>query len=151
MARGSCLCGDVAFELTEPLTEIELCQCRKCRKAYGAPLVATLYGRREAFRWLRGETRVARFDAPLEESPPAYRHSFCPRCGSPLPLLWDDLPFVEVPAAALDDPVAARPVYQMFECQRPAWADGIPAPRRYERASPLAEKVLQPLLRRRAR
>lgn len=145
MVRGSCLCGEVVFELDEPLTEIELCHCRKCRKAYGAPFAATLYGTRGAFRWIRGENRVVTYDAPLEESPPAYRHSFCARCGSALPLLWGSLPFVEVPASSLDAAVDRRPVYQMYGCQRLPWIDDIHGLRWYERGAPLREKVLRAL------
>src|SRR5262245_36082630 len=102
MAQGSCLCGEVAFEVGESLSDIELCHCRKCKKAYGAPFAATLYCKKDGFSWIRGRARVKTYDAPLEESPPAYRHCFCGRCGSALPLVWDDLPFVEVPVSSLD-------------------------------------------------
>lgn len=146
MIRGSCLCGAVSFELDEPLTEIELCNCRKCRKAYGAATAATLYARASAFRWRQGEASVVRYTAPLEETPPAYRHAFCQRCGSPLPFSCEPLPLVEVPVALLDDPVDARPSYQMFESQRPAWSEGILALRGYPGGAPVHEKVLRTLL-----
>ena len=145
MATGRCLCGEVRYALEPPLSEVELCQCRKCRKAYGAPYAATLYARRERFRWLEGADRVAVYDAPLEASPPAYRHSFCRRCGAPLPLLWDELPFVEVPVASLDDPPSLRPAYQQFVAQGLRWVDGAASLPRHERAAPLAVKVLRAL------
>jgi len=145
MARGSCLCREVGFEVAEPITAVELCHCHKCQKAYGAPFAATLYARREAFRWLHGEALVATWDAPLEDSPPAYRHSFCRRCGSPLPLLWDDLPIVELPVVTLDEPVSARPAYRMFTDQRVDWVDEAHRLRGYERGAPLREKVFQSL------
>jgi hypothetical protein len=144
--HGSCLCGEVVFEVGPPLTEIELCHCRKCRKAYGAPFAATLYGRKESFRWLRGEARVTTYDAAVQQSPPAYRHSFCARCGSALPLVWDALPFVEVPVACLDEPVAAGPSYQQFSLQRLAWVGDVGDLRAYEHAAPLREKVLRALV-----
>jgi hypothetical protein len=145
MAKGSCLCGEVAFELEDPLSEIELCHCRKCRKAYGAPYAATIYCHRSRFRWLRGEARVSTWDAPVEESPPAYRHSFCKACGSPLPLAWFDLPFVEVPVACMDDPLDARPAYRMFESQCIDWSSDTSDLHFYERASPLEVKVVRKL------
>lgn len=146
MVNGSCLCGEVAYESDEPLSEIELCHCRKCRKAYGAPAAATLYCRKDAFRWTRGEELVTTFDAPLEQSPPAYRHSFCRRCGAPLPLVWEELPFVEMPAASLDSAPRSRPAYQMFECQRLDWIQEAHSLRWFERAAPLAEKVVRAVL-----
>jgi len=146
MIRGSCLCGKVVFELRQPLSEIELCHCRKCRKAYGAPFAATLYCKKDTFRWLRGEEQVRTYDAPLEESPPAYRHSFCATCGSALPLVWDRLPFVEVPASSLDAAVDSRPVYQMFECQRLEWIGEANELRWYERGAPPTDRVVRSLL-----
>lgn len=145
MATGSCLCGEVRWALNAALSEVEVCHCRKCRKAYGAPYAATLYALRESFRWLAGADRAAVYDAPLEASPPAYRHSFCTRCGSPLPLAWDAMPFVEVPVASLDDPPPLRPAYQQFAAQCLRWVDGVPALPRHERAAPPAVKVLRAL------
>jgi len=126
MPRGSCLCGDVAFELTGTLTSIELCHCDKCKKAYGAPFAATLYGKKTGFRWLWGEEQVVSYDAPLEDAPPAYRHSFCSRCGSPLPLVWSALPIVEVPATSLD---ASPPKLPPIRCSRASASAGSSRPR----------------------
>ena len=97
--------------------------------------------------WQQGEGCVTTYDAPLEQSPPAYRHSFCRRCGSALPLVWDDLPFVEVPVSSLDGDADARPVYQMFESQRLPWMGDMSRVRWYERGAPRNEKVVGPLLR----
>jgi len=146
MVQGSCLCGEVGYELEEPLSDIELCHCRKCKKAYGAPFAATLYCTKEGFRWTRGEVRVRTYDAPVEHSPPAYRHSFCATCGSPLPLVWDQLPFVEVPACSLDAAVASRPAYQMFWGQRVEWIGETSGLRGFERAAPPSDKVVRAVL-----
>jgi len=146
MVRGSCLCGAVVFELEEPLSDIELCHCRKCRKAYGAPFAATLYCKKECFRWTRGEGGVRTYDAPVEHAPPAYRHSFCATCGSPLPRVWDQLPFVEVPASSLDAAVASRPAYQMFGVQRLEWIGETNGLRAFERAAPPGDKVVRAVL-----
>jgi len=146
MVRGSCLCGEVVFELTGALSGIELCHCRKCKKAYGAPFAATLYCTKDAFRWISGEGRVRTYDAPLQDSPPAYRHSFCGTCGSALPLIWDGLPFVEVPASSLDAAVNSRPVYQMFESQRLEWIGETNRLPWYDRGAPLRDKVVREVL-----
>lgn len=148
MPGGRCLCGAVRFEVTGELTEIELCHCAKCKRAYGAAFAATLYARSGDFRWTDGEERVETWDAPLEESPPAYRHCFCRTCGSPLPIAWDAFPLVEIPAASLDDVGGARPAYHMFVTQKAPWhaiSGDLP---QHPLAGPLAGKVLQPLLKR---
>jgi len=146
MPTGSCLCGAVRFEVAGEVSQIELCHCVKCRKAYGAAFAATLYARAEDFRWLEGERRVATFDAPLESTPPAYRHCFCTACGSPLPLVWDGLPLVELPAATLDDPIGVRPRYHMFTSQKPEWFEISDGLERHDGPSPFAEKVIHSVL-----
>ncbi len=145
MPRGRCLCGDVTFEVG-PLTDIELCHCVKCRRAYGAAYAATVYAKASTFRWVEGEGQVGTYDAPLEDSAPAYRHSFCRRCGSPLPLVWESLPFVELPVACLEDQVPSRPAYQMFESQRLTWIESVGGLRWHVRGAPLREKVVASLL-----
>ena len=35
--RGSCLCGEVRFEIDGPLMRSSHCHCRQCQKAHGAP------------------------------------------------------------------------------------------------------------------
>jgi len=89
---------------------------------------------------------VRTYDAPLEDSPPPYRHSFCATCGSALPLVWQKLPFVEVPASSLDVAVDSRPAYQMFACQRLEWIGEATELRWYERGAPLSAKVVRAVL-----
>jgi len=147
VASGRCLCGAVRFEVGGQLTQIELCHCAKCKRVYAAAFAATLYARRESFRWTTGEDRVVVWDAPLEQAPPAYRHSFCRSCGTPLPFDVEGAPLVEIPAALLDDVGDARPAYHMFVVQKAPWhelADDLP---RHSDGGPFVQKVLQPLLR----
>ncbi len=137
----------VRFEVEGELTEIELCHCAKCKRAFGSAFAATLYARSGDFRWTSGKEQIATWDAPLETSPPAYRHCFCRTCGGPLPVAWDGFPLVEIPATLLDEVGARRPAYHMFVTQKAPWhaiADDLP---QHPRGSPLEDKVLQPLVR----
>jgi hypothetical protein len=118
---GSCLCGAVAFELHPPTSPIELCHCSRCRKAYGSAFAATLYGRASRFRWTSGRDRVAVYDAPIRERPPAYRHVFCRGCGSALPIVRSDVDLVEVPAGAIDGDPDARPLRHVFVGKKAPW------------------------------
>ena len=146
MPTGSCLCGEVRFEVSGPLSEIELCHCARCKRAYGAAFAATLYARVTEFRWISGEQSVRTYDAPIVDEPPAYRHNFCDNCGAPLPLVWEGSPVVEIPVACLDGEVEARPAYQMFRAQRAEWNVLATSAPWHEGAAPFREKVLQALL-----
>ena len=79
MIKGSCLCGQVSFEVHGELADASLCHCSICRKATGSGFGA--YGEipEQDLVWARGE-------ALLRE----YRVSdlltkfFCAHCGSTL-------------------------------------------------------------------
>ena len=74
---GGCLCAAVRYEARGIPHEAQLCHCRMCQRASGAPMLAFASFERNAFRWTRGEPRVYR------SSQLALR-SFCPQCGSSL-------------------------------------------------------------------
>ena len=123
MIRGSCLCGGVRFELERAVGPFELCHCNRCRKVTGSAFVAGVGVRAEDYRLLEGADLINSFDAPILERPPAYRSSFCRRCGSPVPNPDPDTPWFEIPAGLLDDDPLARPDRHIFIELRAAWFD----------------------------
>jgi len=143
---GSCLCGAVAFAIDAAATPIELCHCPRCRKAYGSAFAATFYVRASALRWLRGEQQIAAYDAPIRERPPAYRHVFCRRCGSPLPIVAPEHDYAEIPAGLADGDPGVRPLRHIFVQRRAPWyepADNLP---RYDEHVPMADHLINRLL-----
>jgi len=102
MIRGSCLCGGVAFEASDPL-DLRNCHCSRCRKARGAAFAANLFVPAGSFRWLRGEDHVITFRLP---NAARFGNSFCKTCGSPMPRKIASRDIVLIPAGTLDaDPV----------------------------------------------
>ncbi len=124
MIRGGCLCGGVRFELDRASGPFELCHCSRCRKASGSAFVAGLAVRPEHFRLIQGRELITRYEAPILERPPAYRNSFCRRCGSPVP---EPLPAsegsssFEVAAGSLDDDPGLRPDKHIFVELKAPW------------------------------
>src|SRR6187401_2306447 len=97
--RGSCLCGGVRFDITEPFVNANHCHCSRCRKHSGT--FGGTQGRvlREGFRLLAGEDLIS-----------AYRpeagavKAFCSRCGSSLfGRTWPEGPEISDRLGALDD------------------------------------------------
>jgi hypothetical protein len=121
MITGSCLCGGVRFEITRAVGPFELCHCSRCRKASGAAFVAGLGVRTEDFRLLSGRELITTYDAPILERPPAYRTSFCSRCGSPVPNPDPNAEWFEVPAGVLDDDPGLRPDKHIFVELKAPW------------------------------
>jgi hypothetical protein len=121
MARGSCLCGRARFETEGRLTPIQYCHCTRCRKATGGAFMAALAVKTDAFRWIDGAELIGSYTAPIREAPPAYRRGFCRQCGSPMPLLDPEQPYVVIPAGALDDDPGTRPFRHIFVGVKATW------------------------------
>lgn len=129
MIKGSCLCGGVRFEIAEVSGPFELCHCSRCRKASGSAFVAGLGVRREHFRFVQGQELVRTYDAPVRESPPPYRTSFCGRCGSPVPDPTSDAAWFEIAAGVLDDDPQIRPERHIMVDVKSPWfriSDSLP-------------------------
>ena len=124
MLSGSCLCGDIAFEIDGPVESIGHCHCSMCRKFHGSAFATFGTAARENFRWVRGAERVSVY----RSSASGYR-SFCPRCGSAVPGAGEDMPFVLVPMGNLADDPGTRPRLHFFTGSMAPWhtiADDLP-------------------------
>ena len=130
MIRGSCLCDGVAFELEGEITPIQLCHARRCRKATGAAAAPELLTEASGVKWLRGSDLIRVYEAPLLDSPPAYRRAFCGRCGSPLPVEIQGSGFMMLNPGTLDDDPGTRVFRHAFVAQKAEWqsiSDELPA------------------------
>ena len=121
MHRGSCLCGAVRFEVDRVVGPFELCHCNRCRKTSGSAFLAAVGVRRDDFRWVSGRELIRTYDAPIVESPPAYRSCFCERCGSPVPDPSNDASWFEIAAGALEGDLGAHPDKHIFVEVKSSW------------------------------
>jgi len=121
---GSCLCGDIAYEIDGLDMPIGHCHCRTCQKAHAAAFASTAGVMREHFRWTRGEDKVAAY-----ESSPGKLRKFCPRCGTQLIADRAGQPHVIVRVASLDDDPGTRPARHIWVSHDRPWLalEGIPA------------------------
>jgi hypothetical protein len=113
--QGSCLCGEVAYEVDGPLQFAHHCHCSFCRKFHGTFFAtgAMAKGR----RWLRGERSAARY-----ESSPGFFRWFCSRCGSGLPGdPIDGMTFV--PYGTLDADPGVPPAFHIFVASKAPWSE----------------------------
>ena len=116
--HGSCLCGAVAFEVDAPFLKFVNCLCSRCRKATGSAYASNAVVLPNAFRWLRGEDHVVRFDLSTARS---FATCFCRTCGSPLPHGTRSGREVIVPAGAFDDDPQAQPSQNVCWSSRAPW------------------------------
>lgn len=121
MIRGQCLCGGVRFELDRAVGPFEMCHCSRCRKVSGSAFMAAIGVRRSDFRWVCGRELIKAYEAPMLESPPAYRACFCTICGSCVPDPEDTSEFFEIAAGLLDDDPQLRPDRHIFVELKAPW------------------------------
>jgi hypothetical protein len=114
MISGSCLCGDIAWEIAQQPAWMTHCHCSLCRKAHGTAFSTFVAVPAVAFRFTRGEASARGF-----ASSPALVRTFCPRCGSKLPVRWQDE--VQMPAASLDGDLGVRPSKHLFVASKAPW------------------------------
>jgi hypothetical protein len=117
MIRGSCLCGQVAYEgevLSGPIVH---CHCRTCRKAQSAAFNTSARVRRDDFRWTKGEEARRAFS-----SSPGKRRWFCANCGAHLMSEWVDRPEVVIRIGSVDEGLGElRPTAHIWVSQMASW------------------------------
>jgi hypothetical protein len=118
MAKGSCVCGAVAFEVGPPYLFFQYCHCSRCRKRSGSIHAANLLVKADQVTWLRGEDKVTRFELA---SAVRWGNSFCEVCGSPMPSRSRDGGFYVVPAGGLDEDPGMRPTRNIWMDARAPW------------------------------
>ena len=111
MTTGSCLCGDVRFEVTGTPYRVGICHCLDCRKNHGALFHASAIFSAGDVK-ITGETRESKG-----------RH-FCPRCGSPVFGMWDDE--IGINLGAFDAPDQFAPTYELWTVRREGWLPAFP-------------------------
>lgn len=118
---GSCLCGQVRFEIDGDFEQFFLCHCEYCRKDTGSAHAANLFSSQTRLKWISGQDSVTAFNLP------GTRHakSFCSLCGSALPHQQTDGTLLAVPAGSLDSPVHLRPNAHIFASKRASWDDSL--------------------------
>src|SRR5215469_17950744 len=131
--KGSCLCGEVVFEISGQPVQFGFDHCSRCRKSSGSAFATWMICRSEHFQYLSGAESVRIFELPVREAPPGYQRAFCTRCGSPAPITFGE--WIGVPAGALDDDPAIRPMGHVFVEFKAPWFEITDSLPQFERQS----------------
>jgi len=125
MAGGSCLCGEVAFELDRAAGREMDCHCARCRRTQSSVHATNIFVDAAKFRWLRGEDQVSNYGPPQDWH---FASAFCRACGSTLPRVVRSVGIVVVPAGTLDGDPGMQPTGYGFVDLRQLRTDGSTAP-----------------------
>jgi len=127
--KGSCLCGGVRFEITEPFNAVSHCHCESCKRISGGVGTTSGRSRSDAIRILGGADLIRSY-TPEEGS----AKSFCAVCGSNLfGGGWPESELCSVRLSAIDSGFDGEPQAHNFVRSVAPWEtlpdDGLP---RYE-------------------
>jgi hypothetical protein len=120
MVEGSCLCGDVAYEISGEPMRFAYCFCSRCRRARSAAHATNLFYSLAHFRFTRGAEQV--IDYKLSDAR-FFGTAFCKRCGSMVPRVSRERGAVVVPAGSLDVDPGVRPMMQICLASRAPWVE----------------------------
>jgi ADP-ribosyl-[dinitrogen reductase] hydrolase len=129
--RGSCLCGQVRYEVSQLDSPIRHCSCRTCRKAHAAAYNTSASARQEHFRWLAGADRLTAY----ESSAGKHRY-FCSRCGTQVIAQHVGSDTVILRMATLDDDPGQRPQGHIWMSHAVPWLDDGPGVPRHAEWAP---------------
>ena len=121
--RGSCLCGEVAYEVDGPLEHAHHCHCSYCRKIHGTPYATGALAPRAALAARRAERRALRVVARASTAGSA--RAAGRRCRA---IRSRESTFI--PFGTLDGDPGVRPAFHMFAASKAPWweiRDGLPA------------------------
>lgn len=137
MLTGTCNCGAVHFEITEPLQAAAYCHCTRCQRRTGTGAACNARVDAAALRVVRGEDRIRSWK-PADGA----EKCFCGDCGSGLFARTPDGLSVGVRLGVLDGDVRITPSLHQFTAYAAPWEsipdDGLP---RYPERAP--QKALE--------
>jgi hypothetical protein len=115
---GSCLCGGIRFEISEPLSNAGYCHCTRCQKRTGTGSSAQARIGSHTFRIVQGEELVKGWRHPDG----GFEKCFCRECGAHLfsrdP---DGSPHMGIRMSAFDGDAGVRPSWRAFVAYAASW------------------------------
>ncbi|NVK18092.1 MAG: GFA family protein [Methylocystaceae bacterium] len=124
--NGSCLCGEITYQVKDISERLSNCHCKMCRKFHGAAYATYAAVTPENFNFLSGETLIAAYQAPNGTT-----RKFCPNCGTSLffESATGSNDHVYFALSTLDAAAAIKPSAHIFTKYKADWSfvdDGLP-------------------------
>ena len=122
MHKGSCLCGEISFEVDAALSPPDGCHCTQCRRQSGHYWASTDVPREKLK--VRGEDKLTWY-----RSSQRVRRGFCSVCGSALFWDADGREKIAIGMGAFDAPTGTKMEKHIFTAYKGDYydlADGLP-------------------------
>lgn len=118
--KGSCLCGEIRYQVNKIQPKVGHCHCSMCRKFHGSAFSTFGEAAVDDFQWLAGESQLEVYTAVN-----GTRRKFCRRCGASLVFVpsQDEGKVVEFSLGTLDTPIKQRPDAHIYVASKAQWFD----------------------------
>jgi len=126
---GSCLCGQVHFEVIGHFEGFYLCHCKHCQKDTGSAHAANLVSSNAKLCWVKGAEKVKTYNLP------STRHvkSFCTECSSALPSIQFEGKLLVVPAGSMDTQIDIPVTAHIFDASKASWEKNLDSVKKFAR------------------
>ncbi|AXQ30547.1 GFA family protein [Solimonas sp. K1W22B-7] len=117
MLHGSCLCGNIRYEIRGDPGPAYYCHCSRCRKAGGSAFASNAVVAAQDFVIVSGQDSLKTFSTKE-----GVHRDFCGNCGSPLISRRDALPdMVRVRMGTIDTPLQQGPGAHIYVASKADW------------------------------
>jgi len=116
--RGSCLCGVVTYQVTEPFKIAHNCHCSRCRYGRAAAHASNGFVSYDGVQFMSGEDRLKSYKVPDARY---FTQVFCEACSSPMPRRDAERDITVIPLGSLDDDPGIKPVDHIFVAYKAGW------------------------------
>jgi hypothetical protein len=116
---GSCLCGEIRFEIIRFETPLGHCHCKMCQKFHGAAFSTFGEVRLENLHWISGQEKLKSFTASNKSI-----RQFCNNCGSSLlfcSIYNQQSGTIELAISTLDDAKDLKPDAHIYTSSKVTW------------------------------
>lgn len=124
--HGSCLCGMVTYQLTEPLVVAHNCHCARCRQGRSAAHATNGFVSFNGLQFLTGEDRLMIYKVPEAKF---FTQIFCDTCSSLMPRKDEQRGITVLPLSSLDHDPEIKPIDHIYVEYKAGWhdiTDGLP-------------------------
>lgn len=118
--RGSCLCGEVTFEVTEAFKLARNCHCSRCRMGRSTAHACNGFVSHDAVQFLSGEEKLREYKVPDAQF---FTQVFCKKCSSLMPRKDAGRGIAVIPMGSLDDDPGLRTSDHIFVSHKADWHD----------------------------
>jgi hypothetical protein len=118
ITEGSCLCGNVVYEVQGAPMVMQSCHCQRCRRSKGAAYATNIFYKASQFQWTRGGELVVQYKLPAARFSTS---AFCRQCGAVMPRVSQERDLAVIAAGSLDTDPPMRSQRHIFTSYKASW------------------------------